>query len=249
VTFAAIQVAIIVLVTRQHPAGRTLLASVVLDLLAALGVILLLDLEHVRSIRPSFLVSVYLFITLLLDSARVRTAWLIPDNEAYSALLSTALAVKLVLLVLASVEKQKYLLSTEKNHSTESVSGLFTRGLFTWLNGLLWSGRSKSLAGDDLPAVHEKLLSSELSARFADTWAHSNQTGKNALLWAVIKCLRWEIATIAFPRLCVIGFSIAQPFLIGKVVSVLQRTDSFSIDISYGLIGATAIVFTGIAVS
>jgi hypothetical protein len=192
---------------------------------------------------------VYLFITLLLDSARVRTAWLLPDNEAYSALLSTSLAVKLVLLVLASVEKQKWLLSTEKNHSTESVSGPFTRGLFTWLNGLLWRGRSKSLAGDDLPAVHEKLLSSELSARFADTWAHSDQTGKNALLWAVIKCLRWEIATIAFPRLCVIGFSIAQPFLIGKVVSVLQRTDSFSIDISYGLIGATAIVFTGIAVS
>ncbi|KAJ6175652.1 hypothetical protein N7485_002566 [Penicillium canescens] len=249
VTFAAIQVAIIVLVTRQHPAGRTLLASAVLDLLAALGVILLLDLEHIRSIRPSFLVSVYLFITLLLDPARVRTAWLLPDNEAYSALLSTSLAVKLVLLVLASAEKKKRLLSTEKYHSTESVSGPFTRGLFTWLNGLLWRGSSESLAGGDLPAVHEKLLSSELSARFTDTWAHSDQTGKNALLWAVIKCLRWEIATIAFPRLCVVGFGIAQPFLIGKVVSVLQRTDSFSIDISYGLIGATAIVFTGIAVS
>lgn len=238
------------LVAKQHPVGgRTLLASAVLDLLSALGVILLLDLEHVRSIRPSFLVSANLFITLLFDLARVRTAWLLPENKAYSAFLSTSLAIKLVLLLLASVEKQKWLLTTEKYHSTESVSGPFTRGLFTWLNGLLWRGHLTSLAEGDLPAVHEKLLSSRLSVQFADAWACSNKAGQNALLWAVIKCLRWEMVAIAFPRLCVVGFSIAQPFLIGKVVSVLQRTDSFSLDASYGLIGATAIVFVGIAVS
>ncbi|KAJ5218037.1 uncharacterized protein N7498_000136 [Penicillium cinerascens] len=250
VTFAAIQLALLVLVAKQHPVGgRTLIASAVLDLLSALGVILLLDLEHVRSIRPSFLVSAYLFITLLFDLARVRTAWLLPENQAYSAFLSTSFAVKLVLLMLASVEKQKWLLPTEKYHSTESVSGPFTRGLFTWLNGLLWRGHLASLAEDDLPAVHEMLLSSRLSVQFTDTWARSNKTGQTALLWVVIKCLRWEMVKIAFPRLCVVGFSIAQPFLIGKVVSDLQRTASFSLNISYGLIGATAIVFVGIAVS
>lgn len=69
------------------------------------------------------------------------------------------------------------------------------------------------------------------------------------LLLAVIKCLRWEIATIAFPWLCVVGFSIAQPFLIGKFVAVLQQTSLLSQDMGYALIAATAIVFTGIAVS
>lgn len=69
------------------------------------------------------------------------------------------------------------------------------------------------------------------------------------LLLVVIKCLRWESATIAFPRLCVVGFSIAQPFLIGKVVAVLQQTSLLSQDMGYALIAATAIVFTGIAVS
>lgn len=249
-TFAALQVALLVLVATLRPVGgRTLLASVALDLLSALGLILLLDLEHVRSVRPSFLVSAYLSITLLFDLARVRTAWLLLDNRPYSALLSTSLAVKLVLLVLVSVEKQKWLLSAEKYHSAESMSGLFTRAFFTWLNSLLWRGHSASLAGDDLPAVHEKLLSSGLSVRFADTWAQSNKTGQNALLWAVIKCLRWEMAAIAFPRLCAVGFSLAQPFLIGEVVSVLQQTDPFSLYVGYGLIGATAIVFVGIAVS
>ncbi|KAJ5440641.1 hypothetical protein N7491_003047 [Penicillium cf. griseofulvum] len=54
------------------------------------------------------------------------------------------------------------------------------------------------------------------------------------------------MATITIPRLCVVGFSIVQPFLIGKVVSILQQTDSLSQDMGYGLIGVTAVVFNGI---
>ncbi|KAJ5719577.1 hypothetical protein N7493_007155 [Penicillium malachiteum] len=104
------------------------------------------------------------------------------------------------------------------------------------------------LGVDDLPAVHEKLLSSELSDRFADCWARCNKTSKNALFWALIRCLRWDMAAIAFPRLCVVGFSIAQSFLIGKLVSVLEQTDELSLYKSYGLVAATVIVFTGIAI-
>ncbi|CAG8893204.1 unnamed protein product [Penicillium egyptiacum] len=252
VTFAAIQVALLVLVATQHFAGgRILLASAIFDLLSALAIIILVDLEHFRSIRPSFLASAYLFVTLLLDLARVRTAWLLPDYHAYSysVCLSVSLAIKLLLLVLTNTEKRKWFVPTEKDHSIESSSGPFSRGLFTWLNGLLWKGHSVSLTGDALPTVHRKLLSSEVSTRFADSWARRTQNAQNALLLAVLKCLRWEIATIAFPRLCVVGFSIAQPFLIGKVVAVLQQTSSLSQDMGYGLIAATAIVFTGIAVS
>ncbi|CAI7567217.1 unnamed protein product [Penicillium crustosum] len=192
VTFAAIQVGLLALVAMHHLAGgRILLASAIFDFISALVVIILVDMEYLRSIRPSFLASAYLFVTLLLDLARVRTSWLLPGYQAYSACLSTSLAVKLLLLVFVNTEKRKWFMHTEKDHSTES----------------------------------------------------------NVLLLAVIKCLRWEIATIAFPRLCVVGFSIAQPFLIGKVVAVLQQTSLLSQDMGYALIAATAIVFTGIAVS
>lgn len=51
-----------------------------------------------------------------------------------------------------------------------------------------------------------------------------------------------------FASLCVVGFSIAQPILIGRVVTVLQHTGLLSLDMGYGLIGATALVFIGIAV-
>ncbi|CAG8303457.1 unnamed protein product [Penicillium salamii] len=250
VTFAAIQVGLLVLAVTQHPAGgRISLASAILDLVSALVVIALVDLEHFRSIRPSFLASAYLFLTIILDLARVRTAWLLPGSHAYPACLSTFLAVKLLLLVLINTKKQKWFLKAEKYHSIETVSGPFSRGLFTWLNGLLWKGHSMLLTGDTLPIVHSKLLSSELADRFSVSWARHKQSGKNALLLSVIKCLRWEIAAIALPRLCVVGFGIAQPFLIGKVVSAFQQTDSLAHEMGYGLIGATAIIFTGIAVS
>ena len=175
-----------------------MLTGTILDLVAALAIVILADLEHIRSIRPSFLVSAYLFVTLLLDLARVRTAWLVPDNRAYSACLSATFAIKFALLVLENVEKRKWLVPSEKANSGESVSGPFNRGLFAWLNGLLRNGYSVLLTGDALPAIHEKLLSRELSTRFADSWTRCNQSRQNALLLAVIKCLRWEIVGIAF---------------------------------------------------
>ncbi|KAJ5924064.1 hypothetical protein N7466_008251 [Penicillium verhagenii] len=240
VAFAAIQTALLVLVAKhQFVGGSVALASASLDLLSALAIVILVDLEHVRSLRPSFLASAYLFITLLLDIARVRTAWLVSDHQVYSACLSASFALKALLLALNSIEKRKWFLSNEKKHSTETVSGPFSRGLFTWLNGLLWKGHSGLLTGDGLPNVNERILSSEVATRFTNSWMGSPQSGKNALLFAVIKCLRLEIATIALPRLCVVGFSIAQPFLIGKCVTILQETTSLSENMGYGLIAAT----------
>ena len=250
IIFGTIQLGLLVLVATQHlVGGRTLLASAILDLVSALVIVIIVDLEHFRSIRPSFLASAYLFVTLLLDLARVRTAWLLHDRQAYSTCLSASIVIKLLLLILNNIEKRRWLVPSEKDCSIEGVSGPFSRGLFTWLNGLLWKGHSVILTGNALPTVHEKLLSSKVATQFADSWASCTQSGQNALLLAVIKCLRWEIATIAFPRLCVVGFSIAQPFLIGKVVTVLQQTDPLSQNMGYGLIAATAIIFTGIAVS
>ncbi|KAF7713845.1 Uncharacterized protein PECH_000838 [Penicillium ucsense] len=250
IAYAAIQVALVVLVTKQHQgeAESVVLIGVILDLVAALGMTALIDLEHFRSVRPSFLVFAYLFLTTLFDLARLRTAWLVEDNHVYSACLSASFALKLILLVITNTEKRKWLIGNEKDHSIESVSGPLSRGLLTWLNGLLWKGHSKLLPGDGLPAIHEKLMSADLSERFTSTWGSRNQKSSNALLWAVLKCLRWEMAAIAFPRLCVVGFSIAQPFLIGRLVTVLQETTASSEQMGYGLIAATAIVFTGIAI-
>ncbi|KAJ5356748.1 ABC transporter integral membrane type 1 [Penicillium concentricum] len=246
---AGIQVVLLVFSATQHyPAQYVSLAGTTLSLIVAVSIVVLLHLEHSRAVRPSFLVSAYLFITVLLDIARVRTAWLLPYGRAYPACLTASLVTKLFLLVLANVEKRKWLLPAEKAQSTECTSGLFSRGFFAWLNELLRKGHTLLLTGDTLPNIHEKLSSSDLSDRFSKSWASCNQSRQHALLLAIVNCLRWDIAAIIFPRLALIGFNIAQPFLVGKTVTFLEQTES-SLNIGYGLIGAITIVFIGIAVT
>ncbi|KAE8407397.1 multidrug resistance-associated protein [Aspergillus pseudonomiae] len=249
VSLLVVQITLVALGARQPTIRRReSLAGAILELVAGLAVVIITDLEHIRSIRPSFLVSAYLFATILCDLVRVRNAWLLSDSQAYAGCLSLSLTIKLLLLILENVEKRKWLKPSQKMRSSESLSGLFSRGLFAWLNGLLWKGYSMLLSENSLPRIHEKLASRDLSAQFAESWTSSNQSRQNALLLTVISCLRWEILTIAFPRICVVGFSIAQPFLVGKTVTILEQNDSFSLDKGYSLIGATAIVFIGVAV-
>ncbi|KAI1838945.1 hypothetical protein DTO027I6_3367 [Penicillium roqueforti] len=247
VVLSGIHVVLLVFSSTQHyPAQNVSVAGATLSLIAAISIVVLLHLEHSRAVRPSFLVSAYLLITVLLDIARVRTAWLLPYGRAYPTCLTASLATKLLLLVLANIEKRKWLLLSEQ--STERTSGIFNRGLFAWLNELLRKGHTSLLTSDTLPNIHEKLSSSDLADRFSKSWALCDQSRQHALLLAVVNCLRWDIAAIGLPRLALIGFSIAQPFLVGKTVTFLEQTES-SMNIGYGLIGATAIVFIGIAVT
>lgn len=84
-----------------------MVASTVLELVAALIVMVLLDLEYFRSIGPSLLVSAYLFVTLLLDTARTRTAWLLVATQSYPASLCASLALKFLLLIFTKLRKKE----------------------------------------------------------------------------------------------------------------------------------------------
>lgn len=132
---------------------------------------LLAHIEHVKSIRPSFLLTAYLFVSVLFDCARLRTEWLISLNTAYAGVLSTSVAFKLTLLVLETVEKRRILIGLGENPSKESTSGPFSRGFFIWLNSLLISGWATVLTNNDLPTIYEKLSSEKLGLKFGKAWS------------------------------------------------------------------------------
>lgn len=51
------------------------------------------------------------------------------------------------------------------------------------------------------------------------------------------------------PRLCVVGFNYAQPFLIDRAITLLSEPlDEQTSNYGRGLIGATALIYLGIAV-
>lgn len=59
--------------------------------------------------------------------------------------------------------------------------------------------------------------------------------------------LRWDVLTIYVPKLCYVGLSISQVYLIQDAIHFVQGTDSTNT--GYGLIGAFAFVYIGLAVS
>ncbi|CAM1508146.1 Fc.00g049940.m01.CDS01 [Cosmosporella sp. VM-42] len=248
--YAILQVVLAALVpTVKQLNTRFSIAAAVLNLLAAFSIVILAHAEHVKSIRPSFLLTAYLFVSLLFDAARLRTEWLISVNTAYAAVLSSSATFKLALLALETVEKRKVLINKEKVPSRESTSGPFSRGFFIWLNSLLMSGWATVLTKNDLPAIYEKLSSEKLAVRFGKTWGNALRSKKPSLFIATVKVLKWELLSIALPRIAMIGLTISQPSLISSALRFLSMPDGEStMNLGYGLIGAFAFVFIGSAI-
>jgi len=74
--------------------------------------------------------------------------------------------------------------------------------------------------------------------------------GPHSLFATTLQKLKWPILAVIPPRLCLIGFSFCQPFLINRAVRFSQDPATAQTkNIGYGLIGAYIVVFIGIAVS
>jgi len=207
-------------------------------------------------------------ISLPLNGARVRTAWLLASSSASDkhdlmpAILTAALAVQVLILVLETKNKRKILAGAYRSLSREATSGLLSRGLFWWLRHLLSDGSRRVLAVEDLESINEKLgsrkLSSELHARVrwmnkrenASERADHNRHHKHALALATLSAWRLELAKIALPRLCLVALSLSQPFLIRQIIETISAPVSQQTwNQGYGLIGAVALVHTGIPIA
>jgi ATP-binding cassette subfamily C (CFTR/MRP) protein 1 len=70
------------------------------------------------------------------------------------------------------------------------------------------------------------------------------------LFLTTFNVLKWDILSIALPRVGMIGLSISQPYLVSSALRFLSSPSSEAdASLGYGLIGAFAFVFIGSAVS
>jgi ATP-binding cassette subfamily C (CFTR/MRP) protein 1 len=143
----------------------------VLDLVASLALVALVHFEHFKSIRPSLLSCAFISVTVLLDVARLRSAWMQLSGTGWTASVTASLVAKLLLLALESLEKGSLLLlASDKALSKESIGGPFNRALFLWLNNLLKTGWQAVLRPDTLPAVDERLDVDVVFERLHHSW-------------------------------------------------------------------------------
>ena len=227
-------------------------AASVLKLVSALLMITLSTLDHSRSPRPSMLLTTYLALTLLLDATQVRTLWLSSHGESeitYSATFSAAIALKVAVLVLEAQQKSAWVCWDSKEHSPEETSGVFSLGVFFWLNQILRVGNRKLLTVGDLYPLDSALNAQSLHDEFSRNMDYSKLRGtRRGLIQVLWHTLKVPILLPVIPRLAMLGFTLCQPFLTERLLNYLSQPE-LNPNVGYGFIGATFLIYLGIAIS
>lgn len=84
----------------------------------------------------------------------------------------------------------------------------------------------------------------------ADKISAPNQKKKSSLMYTWMYVQKRDLCLPIFWRLCLIGFTFSQPFLVTRAIELASTpSSSKSNNSGYGLIGAYALVYIGIAVS
>ncbi|KAK6611684.1 ABC transporter [Botrytis cinerea] len=233
--------------------GQQSLVSIpaaVLSVIATIGLAALSNLENNRSIRPSLVICTYLLLSTLLDIAQTRTLWLQHGNTASSALFTSSVLAKAVLLCLEAFEKRSFLKDPYNRYPPEALAGVINASLFWWLNTLIQNGHRNLLSLGDLFDIDQALSSSSLETKMQNAWQKQSRNGKYSLLFAILTSLKVSLLTLVFPRLCLIGFKFSQPLLINRAISLIENPETpGNQNIGYALIGATALIYLGLAIS
>nr|AHC70708.1 fumonisin biosynthetic ABC transporter [Fusarium bulbicola] len=227
-----------------------------LGIVASIATAALSYYEHWYSPRPSILLSIYLFLSILLDIAHDRTLWLNANSSleyGFSSVFAAAVASKAFSVWLESRPLSK--LPWGNSHVKEipdSTSGVYSLSSFMWLKGLLLLGYKKVLALSDLPALHRNMLG-EVYDRFrkysGDHLARAEQShelGSYKLVQALSKTLALHLLLPVLPRIPLIGLALAQAFLTQSILRYLEEDQPHNY--SWGLIGATVLIYCGISI-
>ncbi|GJC82527.1 ABC transporter atnG [Colletotrichum liriopes] len=223
IAFGGLQIALLALWAQQAPfSNRVSIAAAVLGVLDAFALALLSHMEHVRSIRPSTVLCVYLIFSLMFDAVQCRTLWMLPGLRHLASVFTAALAVKSTIFLLEVQGKRRFLLAALQHLSPEATSGIVARGFFWWLNGLLGKGFKSVLSPSMLYNIDDDLRSEHLLPQLSAIWNQRRGKGRHALLLSISTSTKMAFLFTAVPRLILIGFKVSQPFLINRIIKYVD---------------------------
>jgi ABC-type multidrug transport system fused ATPase/permease subunit len=254
--YIGLHLALVVLTAiRSFTVSNLFIASSALQLIAGLCLLPASFFEHERSPRPSMLLSSYLSLTLLFNIAEARTFWLSSTTSAttaFTTVFTTSVALKSILLLLESRPKTKWVTwDTKEPHSPEETAGIFGLGVYFWLNRLFLKGYGSNLAIDDLYPLDHALKAKPLQENFQRRLDFDRLKGdKFGLIKLLCRSFPGPLLLPVIPRLFQLAFTFCQPFFIQSLLHFLSQDESLvSINHGYGLIGASVLIYSGIAVS
>ena len=252
-TYVGLELSLLILVAvGSFHVTSMFIASSVLKLVSALFMTILSLVDHNKSPRPSVLLNSYLFLTLLLDAAQARTLFLSSGDKpelTYSSIFSAAIALKVGILLLEAQRKSRWVSWNEKEHSPEETSGIFSLGVFFWLNRIFLEGYHKVLTIKDLYPLDASLEGKSLQEEFSRHMGSTKMKGDRfGLVKVLARTLKVPLLLPVAPRLALLGFTFCQPFFIEKLLDHLSQPKVES-NIGYGFIGASILIYAGQSVS
>ncbi|CAG8962085.1 hypothetical protein HYFRA_00005128 [Hymenoscyphus fraxineus] len=223
-----------------------------LKLTAAFFMVTLSFMDHNRSPRPSVILSSYLFLTLLLEVVQARTLFLSSDDRpqhTFATVFTTAVALKVVILLLEAQQKSKWVSWDKKEHSPEETSGIFSLGVYFWLNKMFLVGYRQIMTVEDLYPLDNSFDAKSLHDRFSANMDYSKLGGDNfGLVKVLTRTLKVSLLVPIPFRLALIGFTFCQPFFIERLLNYLADPNRDT-NVGYGFIGASILIYSGIALS
>ncbi|KAH7257946.1 P-loop containing nucleoside triphosphate hydrolase protein [Fusarium tricinctum] len=253
---AGLQLVLLILSATSNDGSADIfaVASSALAFVESLVILALSFTEHSRAARPSSILTMYLLLQILFGVAQCRSYWLMASSfrlTRYAGIMTATLPLKVIVLILELQSKARWMKWTKEDHSPEETSSLFNLGVYFWLIRIFRNGFKNMLSiKEDLYVLdHEmqsKLLLDKLTTQFAKS---SADVGKRfRLAKALAKALVVPLLLPVVPRLAMIAFQYSQPFFIHALLEYLLHKDVPK-NHGYGLIGAAAIIYAGIAIS
>ncbi|KAJ6785360.1 hypothetical protein PWT90_03235 [Aphanocladium album] len=224
------------------------LAAAVMSLVTSLCIMVILYISHTYSIRSSGFLSLFLTITALFDITMTRSYFRRSRLDTIAALQATVIGLKIGLVILEEVSKRA-LLPTESlrsSVSSETVAGFWNRTVFGWFTSIMIFAFRNELTIENLPNIVEELNVKALYQQFVPRWEKANKKSRFALFFALLRTLPWLLIKAIPPRLGFVGLQFSQPFLLFQVVIAVGKETTG--EVGSGLVGATALVFVGLAV-
>jgi len=145
--------------------------AAVLSFVAALSLLYLSSVEHMKSVCPSSTIGIYTLFSFLLDIPQVRTLWLRSNWRAIPVIFTVGMLAKTVVLYLETRNKQRSLLSPYRFYAPEVLASIYDRVVLWWLNPLFLQGYRSVISFDSLFSIDSKLSSGPNERIFNKFWS------------------------------------------------------------------------------
>ncbi|KAI5259336.1 P-loop containing nucleoside triphosphate hydrolase protein [Aureobasidium subglaciale] len=246
-SFVSLSLAVLIRGCIRPHAPSAEIPAEVFSLLASLVAAILSQWEHLRSIRPSALLQLYLMVALVVQAVHLRSLWLRNNDTIMRGLGLGQIVACALFLAVESVSKESILLQRQKR-SPQDTNDMFSQRLFWWLNSMFRRGYTSVLAPTDLDKMDEDLSSTDPQRRFRLEWRkHSTKNPKVSLLRIILGAIGYDMLFPIIPRLLLLAVQFSQPYLILRFISYIDNPNEGGTEEGILLVIATALVYVAIA--